>query len=70
MIACAATLFTHGQHHIDDAADAAQSLRPLGGDDAFILFSVGLLNALLSRLRFCPFQPRTQSVKRWDLNLD
>lgn len=47
VIACAATLYTHGFRDIRDAADAAQSLRPLGGQYAYILFSFGLLNASL-----------------------
>ncbi|HET9695692.1 MAG TPA: Nramp family divalent metal transporter, partial [Terriglobales bacterium] len=47
VIACAATLFVHGFHEIHDAADAAQSLRPLGGEYAYMLFSIGLLNASL-----------------------
>jgi Mn2+/Fe2+ NRAMP family transporter len=45
VIACAATLFVGGQHNISDAADAAQSLRPLGGQYASVLFAFGLLNA-------------------------
>jgi Mn2+/Fe2+ NRAMP family transporter len=44
----------HGYHNIGDAADAAQSLRPLGGDYAFILFSVGLLNASLFAASILP----------------
>lgn len=47
VIACAATLFMHGFHEIHDAADAAQSLRPLGHEYAYMLFSIGLLNASL-----------------------
>lgn len=47
VIACAATLYAHGFHDIRDAADAAQSLRPLAGQYAYILFSFGLLNASL-----------------------
>ncbi len=54
VIACAATLFVHGYHQIGDAADAAQSLRPLGGDYAFLLFSVGLLNASLFAASILP----------------
>ncbi len=54
VIACAATLFVHGFYRISDAADAAQSLRPLGGDYAFILFSVGLLNASLFAASILP----------------
>jgi Mn2+/Fe2+ NRAMP family transporter len=45
VIACAATLFVGNIHSISDAADAAQSLRPLGGQYASILFAFGLLNA-------------------------
>jgi Mn2+/Fe2+ NRAMP family transporter len=45
IVACAATLFIHGHNQIRDAADAAQALRPLAGDYAYILFAVGLLNA-------------------------
>ena len=47
IVACAATLFVHGVHNINAAADAAQSLRPLGGQYAFSLFAFGLLNASL-----------------------
>ncbi len=54
VIACAATLFTHGKHDISDAADAAQSLRPLGGDYAFMLFAIGLLNASLFAASILP----------------
>jgi NRAMP (natural resistance-associated macrophage protein)-like metal ion transporter len=54
VIACAATLFASGHTHIHDAADAAQSLRPLGGNYAFILFSVGLLNASLFAASILP----------------
>src|SRR5580692_3627213 len=38
VVACAATLYMHGVRQIRDAADAAQSLRPLAGDWAYILF--------------------------------
>lgn len=44
IVACAATIFTHGQT-IADAKDAALALRPLAGSFASILFSFGLLNA-------------------------
>ena len=54
VIACAATLFTHGVRHISDAADAAQSLRPLGGQYAFMLFAFGLLNASLFAASILP----------------
>jgi len=45
VVACAATLYTHGYHNINDAADAARALGPLAGQYAWILFAVGLLNA-------------------------
>ena len=54
VIACAATLYASGHTQIHDAADAAQSLRPLGGNYAFILFSVGLLNASLFAASILP----------------
>ncbi len=54
VIACAATLFRHGVFHIGDAADAAQSLKPLGGQYAFLLFAVGLLNASLFAASILP----------------
>jgi Mn2+/Fe2+ NRAMP family transporter len=47
VVACAATLFSHGIHQIRDGADAAQALRPLVGDYAYILFAAGLFNASL-----------------------
>ena len=46
VITCAATLFVGGVH-IDTAADAAMSLRPLAGTHAATLFALGLLNASL-----------------------
>ena len=54
VIACAATLFMHGHHEIRDAADAAQSLRPLGGEYAYLLFAIGLLNASLFAASILP----------------
>lgn len=54
IIACSATLFSHGHHEIRDAADAAVSLRPLGGEYAYLLFAVGLLNASLFAASILP----------------
>jgi NRAMP (natural resistance-associated macrophage protein)-like metal ion transporter len=54
VIACAATLFASGHTQVRDAADAAQSLRPLGGEYAFLLFAVGLLNASLFAASILP----------------
>ncbi len=54
IVACAATLFLHGNRDIRDAADAAQSLRPLAGDWAYILFALGLFNASLFAASILP----------------
>ena len=54
IVACAATLYLHGNRDIRDAADAAQSLRPLAGDYAYILFSLGLFNASLFAASILP----------------
>jgi NRAMP (natural resistance-associated macrophage protein)-like metal ion transporter len=54
VIACAATLFVGGIHNITDAADAAQSLRPLGGQYASVLFAFGLLNASIFAASILP----------------
>jgi len=45
VVACAATLYVHGMGAIQMAADAAEAMRPLAGDYAFILFAFGLFNA-------------------------
>jgi NRAMP (natural resistance-associated macrophage protein)-like metal ion transporter len=47
IVACAATLHTAGRTVIRDAADAAQALRPLAGEYAYLLFAAGLFNASL-----------------------
>lgn len=46
IVACGATLFPAGIM-IDSAEEAAQSLKPLAGKYAYILFAVGLANASL-----------------------
>jgi Mn2+/Fe2+ NRAMP family transporter len=43
MLATGSTLFRTGQHDIASAADAAQALRPVAGDAAGILFTLGLV---------------------------
>jgi Mn2+/Fe2+ NRAMP family transporter len=53
-VACAATLYAHGHHDIRDAADAAQALRPLAGQYAYILFAMGLFNASLFAASILP----------------
>jgi NRAMP (natural resistance-associated macrophage protein)-like metal ion transporter len=45
IVACAATLFVHGMGAIQTASDAAEAMRPLAGDYAFLLFAFGLFNA-------------------------
>ena len=45
IVACAATLFAHGMGAIQMASDAAEAMRPLAGDYAFLLFAFGLFNA-------------------------
>jgi Mn2+/Fe2+ NRAMP family transporter len=54
IVACAATLYVHGHTIIRDAADAAQALRPLAGDYAYILFAAGLLNASIFAASILP----------------
>jgi NRAMP (natural resistance-associated macrophage protein)-like metal ion transporter len=43
MIATAATLHQHGVTQIDTAAQAAQALKPIAGQFAFALFSIGII---------------------------
>jgi len=54
IVACAATLYVHNYRDIKYAADAAQALRPLAGDYAYILFAVGLFNASLFAASILP----------------
>ena len=54
VVACAATLFVHGMGAITVAADAAEAMRPLAGDYAFLLFSFGLFNASLFAASILP----------------
>jgi len=69
VIACAATLFVHGHREIRDAADAVQSLRPLGGDmPIFCLRSDFSTRPCLPPLS-CRSRLRIPHVKRWDSSL-
>jgi len=43
ILTTAATLGAHGVHHIDTAAQAAEALRPIAGQFAFALFSMGII---------------------------
>jgi Mn2+/Fe2+ NRAMP family transporter len=53
MIACAATIFKTGAR-IEGAKDAALALGPLAGENATILFALGLLNASLFSAAILP----------------
>ncbi len=54
VVACAATLYVHGMGAIQVAADAAEAMRPLAGDYAFILFAFGLFNASIFAASILP----------------
>src|SRR5467141_1748895 len=54
IVACAATLYATGHHDIASAADAAQALRPLAGEYAYLLFAAGLFNASLFAASILP----------------
>src|SRR5262245_25944898 len=54
IVACAATLHASGHHEIVDAAGAAQALRPLAGEKAYLLFAAGLLNASIFAAAILP----------------
>jgi Mn2+/Fe2+ NRAMP family transporter len=54
IVACAATLYANGRHDISSAADAAQALRPLAGQYAYLLFAAGLFNASLFAASILP----------------
>ncbi|HWF67554.1 MAG TPA: divalent metal cation transporter [Acidobacteriaceae bacterium] len=54
IVACAATLFVHGMGAIQVPADAAEAMKPLAGEYAFILFAAGLFNASLFAASILP----------------
>jgi len=55
IVACAATLYATGQHDIGrSGAEAAQALRPLVGEYAYLLFAAGLFNASLFAASILP----------------
>ena len=54
IVACAATLYVHGMGAIQVASDAAEAMRPLAGDYAFILFAYGLFNASIFAASILP----------------
>ena len=54
VVACAATLYVHGMGAIQEASEAAEAMRPLAGDYAYILFAFGLFNASLFAASILP----------------
>jgi NRAMP (natural resistance-associated macrophage protein)-like metal ion transporter len=54
IVACAATLYSHGIRNIPDASVAAIAMQPLAGRFAFLLFSAGLFNASLFAASILP----------------
>jgi len=54
VVACAATLYAHGMRNIGDASVAAEAMKPLAGQYAFILFAAGLFNASLFAASILP----------------
>jgi NRAMP (natural resistance-associated macrophage protein)-like metal ion transporter len=54
IIATGATLFVHGDHTVNSAADAARALEPFAGRFAEALFAVGLLGASLLAAAILP----------------
>jgi NRAMP (natural resistance-associated macrophage protein)-like metal ion transporter len=71
VVACAATLWTHGIV-VNDAADAAKALGPLAGQAAEELFAMGLLAASLLGLGTVPLTSAyaTCEVFGWEAGLD
>jgi Mn2+/Fe2+ NRAMP family transporter len=72
VIACAATLWTHGQTSITTAADAAKALGPLAGRFAELLFALGLLTASLLGLGTVPLTSAYAVTEAfgWESGLD
>lgn len=54
VVACAATLYVHGLGAIEVPADAAEAMKPLAGQYAFLLFAFGLFNASLFAASILP----------------
>jgi Mn2+/Fe2+ NRAMP family transporter len=54
VVACAATLHSIGKFNIESGAQAAEALRPLAGEYAYLLFAAGLFNASLFAASILP----------------
>ena len=72
VVACAATLWAHGQTTIASAADAARALGPLAGHSAELLFALGLLTASLLGLGTVPLTSAYAVTEAfgWEKGLD
>ena len=72
VIACAATLWAHGQTTITSAADAAKALGPLAGRFAELIFALGLLTASLLGLGTVPLTSAYAVTEAfgWESGLD
>lgn len=72
VVACAATLWAHGQTAITTAADAAHALGPLAGRFAELLFALGLLTASLLGLGTVPLTSAYAVTEAfgWESGLD
>ena len=72
VVACAATLWAHGQTAITTAADAARALGPLAGRFAELLFALGLLTASLLGLGTVPLTSAYAVTEAfgWESGLD
>ena len=72
VVACAATLWAHGQTTITSAADAARALRPLAGDQDAALFAVGLLGASFLGLGVVPMTSAYTTCEAfgWETGVD
>jgi Mn2+/Fe2+ NRAMP family transporter len=54
VVACAATLHSIGKFNIETGSQAAEALRPLAGEYAYLLFAAGLFNASLFAASILP----------------
>lgn len=72
VIACAATLWAHGETTISDAATAARALEPLAGHLASLLFAAGLLGASLLGLGVVPLSSAYTACEAfgWEAGVD
>jgi Mn2+/Fe2+ NRAMP family transporter len=72
VVACAATLWAHGQTSITDASQAARALGPLAGHFAEDLFALGLLTASVLGLGTVPLTSTYAATEAfgWEHGLD